>query len=247
MYVSRSIAVRDSDMKLNRSITLVIHFVLDELLPPIIRDNRFFMSLLLRLGLGKSFGWFRDFKDLAPTMTDEDFRNYYQETEAAHIERETDLNNACIKAILASACGERVLDIACGRGFLTKKLASQFSVTGADFKIDPSLAIDHPEIDWESVNIEQLPYENAEFDTVICAHTLEHVPNIHQAIAELRRVTKKRLIIVLPKQRPYLYTFDLHIHFFPYRWQVELLMKQKNTPPAGSCQIMGGDWLYIEG
>jgi hypothetical protein len=42
-----------------------------------------------------------------------------------------------------------------------------------------------------------------------------HVQDAHAALEELRCVAKRRLIVVLPKQRPYRYTFDLHLRFFP--------------------------------
>jgi ubiquinone/menaquinone biosynthesis C-methylase UbiE len=87
-----------------------------------------------------------------------------------------------------------------------------------------------------------LPFGDASFDTVICTHTLEHVRNIHQAVSELRRVTGRRLIIVVPKQRPYRYTFDLHLHFFPYKSNFLTLMGNQ----ASVCQEIGGDIFYVE-
>jgi ubiquinone/menaquinone biosynthesis C-methylase UbiE len=94
----------------------------------------------------------------------------------------------------------------------------------------------------EYANVEKLPFGDKSFDTVICAHTLEHVQNIYQAICELRRVTSKRLIIVVPKQRPYKYTFDLHLHFFPYKSDFLTLMGKKES----ICRIVGGDIFYVE-
>jgi ubiquinone/menaquinone biosynthesis C-methylase UbiE len=47
-------------------------------------------------------------------------------------------------------------------------------------------------------------------------HTLEQVKNIDQALREIRRVCKKRQMIVVPCEKKYRCTFDLHIHFFPY-------------------------------
>ena len=65
--------------------------------------------------------------------------------------------------------------------------------------------------------------------------------DIDKAVAELRRVCGGRLIVVLPKQREYKYTFDLHIHFFPYRYNVERLLGT-----SGTIEKLGGDWYYIE-
>lgn len=45
---------------------------------------------------------------------------------------------------------------------------------------------------------------------------------MNTALAELRRVAKRRLIIVVPKQRNYKYTFELHINFFPYLFDLKI-------------------------
>jgi ubiquinone/menaquinone biosynthesis C-methylase UbiE len=65
-------------------------------------------------------------------------------------------------------------------------------------------------------DITSLPFEDSSFDTVLCTHTLEHIRNPKKALGELMRVAKQRLIIVVPRQREYLYTPDLHINFFAY-------------------------------
>lgn len=98
-------------------------------------------------------------------------------------------------------------------------------------------------IKWIKGRIEKLPFADKSFDTVVCAHTLEHVLDIQKAISELRRVTKKRLMIVVPKQRPYRYTFDLHLHFFPNVCSLQLIMGNNIN---GSCIEIEGDLFYVE-
>ena len=93
-------------------------------------------------------------------------------------------------------------------------------------------------------DIENLPFQDNEFDTVVSTHTLEHVLDIKKAISELRRVGRKRLIIVVPKQRPYNYTFDLHVHFFPYKWA--LLAHMTEAKGAQDMRLLDGDWYYQE-
>jgi ubiquinone/menaquinone biosynthesis C-methylase UbiE len=91
-----------------------------------------------------------------------------------------------------------------------------------------------------------LPFAPCAFDTVICTHTLEHVQNLTAAIDELRRVTRRRLIIVVPRQRPYRYTFDLHLHFFPYKHS--LLTHLTPVPDIADRMVrdLDGDWYYQE-
>jgi hypothetical protein len=57
-------------------------------------------------------------------------------------------------------------------------------------------------------------------------------------------VTKKRLIVVVPKQRPYKYTFDLHLHFFPYEHSLRTIMGPNHG--AVFCKDVGGDLFYVE-
>jgi hypothetical protein len=122
------------------------------------------------------------------------------------IERETDLNTEGFEEILRSLLGQTVLEVGSGRGLLAKKMSARHRVTAVDIMIDPKMRNQLPEIDWREATMERLPFEDGSFDTVVTTHTLEHVQNIFQAIQELRRVTKQRLIIVVPKQRPYAYT-----------------------------------------
>jgi|SaaInlStandDraft_3_1057020.scaffolds.fasta_scaffold240202_1 ubiquinone/menaquinone biosynthesis C-methylase UbiE len=96
--------------------------------------------------------------------------------------------------------------------------------------------IEHPAL--------QSPLTFDSYDTVVCTHTLEHVQNISEAIIELRRVTKNRLIIVVPQQRPYKYTFDLHVHFFPYTHSLLSIIGNKSKEVI--CKEAQGDLFYYE-
>ncbi len=92
-------------------------------------------------------------------------------------------------------------------------------------------------------NIERLPFADDSFDTVVSTHTLEHVQHLGAALGELRRVAAKRLVVVVPRQRPYRVTFNPHIHFFPYKFSVLALDRHRPSPPV---RARGGDWLYVE-
>src|SRR3546814_21159083 len=59
-------------------------------------------------------------------------------------------------------------------------------------------------------------FDDGAFDTVICTHVLEHILDLRGALAELRRVARRRVIIVVPQEREYRFTFNPHLHFFPY-------------------------------
>jgi multidrug transporter EmrE-like cation transporter len=80
--------------------------------------------------------------------------------------------------------------------------------TGVDFVVEDAAAI--PGVDYVAARIEELPFPDAAFDTVICTHVIEHVLEYRQAIAELRRVARRRLMIVVPREREYRYSFNPH-------------------------------------
>jgi len=231
-------------MKLPRKWALKIYFFLDQCAPPLIRDSEWLMKIPFKLLYKDKARVFWDFKSKASTMTDREFYNTYQEIKSVLMERDTDLNELCIDEIFRHIGGQTVLDVGCGQCFLAAKMSKKYQVTAVDIAIDPALNLRYSGIKLVAGRLEKLPFRNEEFDTVVCAHTLEHVQNLFAAISELRRVTKRRLIVVVPKQRPYKYTFDLHLHFFPYEHSLRTVMASDRR--TLSCKDVGGDLFYVE-
>ncbi len=234
------------DKILKREVTIVFNWILDNALPPFLRDSKWLMNPLFRLVYGKEV---RDlvmkFKERAYFLTEEEYAEYYSVYANTSIstKRPTDLGNKSVMAIVENVVGKNVIDVGCGRGYLSQKIASErkVEVTAADFQIlDELKEFTNPK--YVEANIEQLPFADNSFDTVVCTHTLEHIINIQQAIAELRRITKKRLIVVVPLQREYKYTFDLHVHFFPYLHTFKSLMRNEKA----HCRLINNDIFYIE-
>ncbi len=52
-------------------------------------------------------------------------------------------------------------------------------------------------------DVTDLPFEDNSFDAAVCCQVLEHIPfdRFSTALSELRRVTKKRLVLSLPHKR----------------------------------------------
>lgn len=235
-------------MKISRRAALMIHFLLDECIPPILRDQKWFMWLPLKILFRDKAHLFFNFKNIALQISEEKFCQIYKEAGSVHIQRETDLNNGCIAEIEKNIFGEKILEVGCGGGYLANILSAKHKVTACDIVISQQMAQKYSSIRFQQENVQNLSFENNEFDTVICAHTLEHVQDIIGAIKELRRVVKKRLIIVVPKQRPYMYTFDLHLHFFRYAHILLNYMRPTNTDEIVSQELkeIQGDWYYQE-
>lgn len=230
-------------MTLSRETTLRIRNFLDNWLPPVIRDSRFLMIPLLRLALGPKFRIFAQFKESGFQLTPEQFSGVYQDlADASKIQGATDLNLLSVEAILDGTLGPAVLDVGCGRGFLAERLNRSFErVTGCDIVLDEDLP-ETPGLRFVQGSVEDLPFADNEFDTVVCTHTLEHVQRIDAALEELRRVAKRRLIIVVPRERPYRFSFNLHLHFFPYPWSWQAVA---GFVPGSQLRDLG-DWFYVE-
>lgn len=231
-------------MKLTRQTALKIHFILDQLLPPILRDARWFMSIPMRLLYKDRTHVFLTFKEKAWAMTEEEFAQAYRDVEPVLMERDTDLTEEAIGAVLGEIVGSDVLEAGCGKGVLVGKLSERARVTATDIIISDEARGRAPSATFLEANVEALPFPDRQFDTVVCTHTLEHVRDLAKSLSELRRLAKKKLVIVVPKQRPYRYTFDLHLHFFPYR--SSLLGAFGKPLGVVSLREVGGDWLYTE-
>jgi len=230
-------------MAISRDISLHINAFLDQFIPPFLRDSKWFMYLPMKILLKDKVDIFIKFKDRAFTMTKAEFSEVYSQlATVTSIQGETDLNNKCISEIESSIKGKIVLEVGCGRGFLANKLSKRYKVVATDIIVTNELKKKFPKIKFIQANIEHLPFKDNSFDTVVCTHTLEHVQHITQSIFELRRVAKKRLIIVVPKQRPYKYTFNLHIHFFPYSWSLQGIFGSLRN----SMLLDLEDWFYME-
>jgi ubiquinone/menaquinone biosynthesis C-methylase UbiE len=229
-------------VRIPRSITYVIRHVLDDWLPPVVRDRRAFMWPFARILFGKDAALFLDFKARALNLSDEEFADVYQSAHQFVIQRETDLTKDSLHAVLESVVGD-VLEVGCGSGYLASQLAKHHRVTACDIHVNESLPGKFPHITFVNASASKLPFSDKSFDTVVSTHVLEHVQDIDTAVRELRRVARKRIVIVVPRQRPYQYTFDLHLHFFPYEYTI---ISALNPHGSFTCRDLSGDWVYVE-
>ncbi len=231
-------------LKISRELTNGVRFLMDECVPPIIRDSRWFMYLPFKLLFGKKANLYFEFKGRAPGMSEDEYREFYANISDTYVHGDTDLSRITIEKILKGVVGNTVVDVGCGRGLLVKKLCDMgLDVSGVDVFIEAKLKQQYPKITFIEGFVENLPLADHYYDTVVCTHTLEHVLDFEKSIQELRRVAKKKLIIVIPQQRPYLYTFDPHVRFFPYAHLFSIAMGRRAN---SICEEVQGDLVYIE-
>lgn len=227
---------------MNRQLTNAIRYLMDEWLPPVLRDSRWFMYPLYWLAYGgKNIAQTMDFKRLVHAWSPEEYRDFYGGLDSISRNRATDLNEATIQAMLSALPKGpgRLLDVGCGRGYFlgrVREVRPDLELVGCDVvdKSDGSFR-------FETAFIERLPFPDQSFDIVTCSHTLEHITSPQAAVKELKRVAKQVLFVVVPRQRYYFYTLDEHVNFYPHR---HLLMNEMGEPSA-RCEDIQGDWLWM--
>lgn len=228
---------------MNRETTNRIRFAIEELLPPIVRDSSLF-RWAARWVWGRHIDALADFRKRAPFLTPQEYEKLYREHPRVH--EGTDNSAKTMERIAADVVGGSVCDVGCGTGYLLRHIKAshggKLRYVGVDF-IKPA-HFDPGGFEFVEAPVEKLPFGDAEFDTVICTHVIEHILDHRRAIDELRRVAAKRLIIVVPREREGLYTFNPHFNFFPY--PQSFLRAMIPVPPDHVCKTIGRDIYYRE-
>jgi SAM-dependent methyltransferase len=220
-----------------------LRYILEDVIPPVVRDSRAFLTVA-KLAWGDHISNLAKFRARAPFLTDEEYENLYRHHPRVHAH--TDNSNACVERIIADAVGENICDVGCGTGYLLNvirlKRPDIKHFTGVDFVIEDAKGVEG--IEYIAAKIENLPFPDRHFDTVICTHVIEHILDYRAAIAELRRITKQKLIIVVPREREYKYSFNPHFNFFPYMHS--FLRAVHPVPERHMCADIGRDIYYSE-
>jgi SAM-dependent methyltransferase len=228
---------------MSRTASMKLNDALDRWLPPALRDSRL-MGRAVRSLYAPLTEDISSFKDRAFYLSRAEYAAFYQGLRSKVDQGLTDLTPESLDAVVAAVAGDDVLDVACGRGHLATLLAQRgHRVVGADVAVSAGRRGADARVRWCDANVEELPFRDRSFDTVVSTHTLEHVQHLGRALAELRRVTRRRLVVVVPRQRPYAVTFNPHIQFFPYRFS---LLAWTGTERPHRLDLVGGDWLYVE-
>ena len=214
---------------------------MDECIPPLIRDSRWFMYPFYWYAYrGKNLRQVMDFKRLVHTFTEEDYKAFYAGLDTISRNRATDLNEPSIRFMIGrlDARARTLLDVGSGNGYFLHRLRhTALELHGCDIvDRDPGRTYA-----FTLASAERLPYADKQFDIVTCSHTIEHLLDLPKAITELKRVARRQLIIATPCQRYFYYTLDEHVHFFPHRHTLTSLIGMRNH----ECRKLRGDWVYV--
>lgn len=228
---------------MRKETTNKIRFVIEDIFPAILRD-----SFLFRWA-AKTF-WndnvirLAEFRKNIVFVTDEEYAKLYDEVPDIH--DHGDNTEASNTELISNIMGESVCDVGCGGGSLLLEIQKRRPdiqrLVGVDFAVNE--ANKFAGIEFFASKIETLPFKDGEFDTVVCTHVVEHILEYRKAIVELRRITKKRLIVVVPREREYYYTFNAHLNFFPYPHS--LLRAMYPVPENYRCFDIQRDLYYQE-
>ena len=237
---------RNLMIPLNRNLTNCIRWILDECLPPIIRDNKFFMFPFYYWAYrGKNINTIMYYKKLVYGFSPDEYKKFYENLDSLSRHRLTDLNHKSITIILSELRSKTrtLLDVGCGSGYLLDQIAKyrpQIKLAGADI----CSPFQSSKYEYYQEDIQSLSFDDCSFDVVTCCHTLEHILKVENAVKELQRICREKLIIVVPCQRYYFYTLDEHLNFFTRAEQLTALLESGQFQ-LEKCQKVRGDWVVV--
>ena len=228
----------------SRRTTNAARWVIDNLLPPIVSDARWFNRILARAMFGgRHFDL--DFRERALAMSPAELAAAYARFGDANPWRESDTTAGQRAFVVASVVGTSVLEVGCGNGVVAAALARRgLAVTATDLKaallsrVRQRHAGDGLRVGWGVAFADRLPFADGAFDTVVTTHTLEHIPDLRACVAELRRVAARAIVIVVPCQKYKRYTIDTHVHFFP----TEAVLRFAMGLEGAQVERVDGDW-----
>jgi ubiquinone/menaquinone biosynthesis C-methylase UbiE len=229
---------------MNRDLTNAIRYFMDEWIPPVIRDSRWFMYPFFWIAYrGRNVREVMEFKSRVYSFTPEDYDRFYNNLNTISRNRMTDLNKPSLEIILKKIdpSAQTLIDVGSGNGFLLKQVHERhpkLQLTGFDIKNSDENGTIYSYV---KGNIEKMPFPDKSFDVVTCTHTVEHLLRLEQCMSELVRIARKQLFIVTPCQRYYYYTLDEHVNVFPFKEKLTSAIPLKKY----SCEKLNGDWMYF--
>ena len=100
-----------------------------------------------------------------------------------------------------------VLDVGCGEGVLVHQWAQRLGkrrVVGIDLQEDSIQAgwaeRQAPNLEYQVMHAENLPFADDEFDLASAIEVLEHVPDPEHTLAEMARCAERHLLVSVPRE-----------------------------------------------
>ncbi len=106
-----------------------------------------------------------------------------------------------VREALPDLAGKEVLEVGCGRGHLLHLLQRQGAhAIGVD--ANPQAVANGAVDGMQVADAGALPFDDARFDALVSVHTIEHLPELDQGLAEMVRVVRPggRLLLIYPAE-----------------------------------------------
>ena len=156
-----------------------------------------------------------------------------------------------LQAAFGLVCGASVLDVGPGNGaFLWAlcKSGKYRTVSGVD-TATPSMFLLREDATYVRGSVTNLPYADGSFHTVTCMEVLEHLEMeaLDEAVAELRRVYRQRLICTVPFEEPE--PLWWHDREGGHRQRFDLARLRGMFPSRGYAALIGRErprpWIVV--
>jgi SAM-dependent methyltransferase len=72
---------------------------------------------------------------------------------------------------------------------------------------------------------QHLPFRDSVFDEVFSSNVIEHVPNPELMVREMVRVSRDRVVVVVPHRYGHNAKQEGHIHYFSNKWFLRVIKK----------------------
>ena len=114
--------------------------------------------------------------------------------------------NALIPHIIINS-DSLLLDVGCGNGFFTAHFDKLCKVTGIDYS--KGMLELNPVKNTFQMEAENIEFKDNSFDIVFCHSLLHHIENIDRVLTEMRRVSRKYVIVLEPnRNNPLMFLFS---------------------------------------
>ena len=101
----------------------------------------------------------------------------------------------------------KLLDVGCGNGFFTKPFSKIFNAKGVDFS--KRMVSLNPVKNCEIQDAQNLNEKDSTFDIVFCSNLLHHLDEPEKAVKEMKRVSKKYIVLSEPnRNNPLMFLFS---------------------------------------